>query len=393
MMVLAHLYFIDRELGTSATCLEGGSKNRASSKPGSMANAQRWCCESGKLEVFKMKRQIHTVTGELMSKAEFVIFYSWQSDLQLTRSFILVALKKAAAAVEKARPNLVVKIDQATRDLPGAPNIPASILEKIKEAEMVVCDVTTVTPGARPSPNPNVVFELGYAVALLGWGRVALMFDESAGNFPDDMPFDFDRQRASPFASAGKAPGSQESELAKVLQIAIEFTIDKNPPRPTAALTPEQVKHGRDVAQLEWLMSNIHIPTIDKHIQGIPHALTDAALHVWEGVNGVVSGSYFHLHDAQLFNLVKKFHDEFGRTLAYSDMYHDTPSGKLHVFTGHDGFFSVDMETAWNAITLARDEMATAFRELLHQIRERYLEIDLEQTDRVAWADYRKHSS
>lgn len=328
-----------------------------------------------------------------MSKEEFVIFYSWQSDLPVTRSFILVALKKAAAAVEKARPNLVVTVDQATRDLPGAPNIPAAILEKIREADMVVCDVTTVAPGAKPSPNPNVVFELGFSVALLGWGRMALMFDEAVGNFPGDMPFDFDRHRASPFASVGKPAGSQEGELAKLLQTAIEFTIDKNPARPTAALTPEQVRHARDVTQLEWLMSNIHIPTIDKHVEGMPHSLTDTALHVWEGVNAIVSGSYFHLDDAKLFAIVKKFHTEFGRTLAYDAMYHDTPSGKMHVFSGHDGSFSAAMDTAWNAITVARDEMATAFGELLHEIRTRYIEIDLEQTNRAAWDDYKKHDS
>lgn len=328
-----------------------------------------------------------------MSKEEFVIFYSWQSDLPATRAFILVAMKKAIAAIEKARPSLVVTIDQATRDLPGAPNIPAAILEKIREADMVVCDVTTVVKGPRASPNPNVVFELGFAVALLGWGRLALMFDEAAGKFPDDMPFDFDRHRASPFTSIGKAPGSQENNLAKLLQEAIEFTIDKNPERPTAALTPEQVRHGRDVVQLKWLMSNIHIPTIDRHVEGMPHALSDTALHVWEGVHGIVSGSYFHLHDSKVFALVKKFHTEFGRTLAYDAMYHETPSGKLHVFSGHDGSFSTTMQTAWNAITVARDEMATAFAELLHEIRTRYIEIDLEQTNRTAWDDYRKQDS
>jgi hypothetical protein len=55
-------------------------------------------------------------------------------------------------------------------------------------------------PGAkRPCPNPNVGYELGYAVATLGWDRVILLFNEACGEFPKDLPFDFIQNRASPY--------------------------------------------------------------------------------------------------------------------------------------------------------------------------------------------------
>jgi hypothetical protein len=61
--------------------------------------------------------------------------------------------------------------DETTRDTSGSPNIALKILEKIQAADVFVADITTVTaPGAkRPCPNPNVGYELGYAVATLGW--------------------------------------------------------------------------------------------------------------------------------------------------------------------------------------------------------------------------------
>lgn len=128
------------------------------------------------------------------------MFYSWQSDLSDTRNFIKSALEDAAKAVTKASPELDVVVDEATRHLPGAPNIPLSILPKIMAVDMFVCNITTINLGAiqRQTPNSNVVFELGFAVALLGWDKVVLRFDRSIGNVPDDMPFDFDRHRPRP---------------------------------------------------------------------------------------------------------------------------------------------------------------------------------------------------
>ncbi|MDQ4625023.1 hypothetical protein [Janthinobacterium lividum] len=328
-----------------------------------------------------------------MMKKKFVIFYSWQSDLPETRNTIKSALKEAAKAVMKINPQLNVIVDEATRDLAGAPNIPSSIMAKIKGADMFVCDITTINPHAqdRRTPNPNVVFELGFAVASLGWDRVALMFDRSIGNFPSDMPFDFDRHRATTFESQAESKSSEFKKLASVLQLAIESTMDKNPSRPTATLTPEQVKHAHDVAQLVQLMSSIHIPTIDEHVSSLPYSLSEKALHVWEGVDATVSGSYFHLHDQDLLSVVKRFHSAFGKTLAHCDMYHEAPSGVLHIFTGHDHTFSKRQQKAWEAIETSRDEMSVEFRELLQRIRDQYLEVDLQKTNASAWQDYREH--
>jgi hypothetical protein len=102
----------------------------------------------------------------------FSVFYSWQSDLPdpSNRSLIRQALRAAASTVEQKEKNLIIEIDEATRSVSGSPNIPATILSKIAVADAFVCDVTTINSeqSGKKTPNPNVVFELGYAIANVG---------------------------------------------------------------------------------------------------------------------------------------------------------------------------------------------------------------------------------
>lgn len=112
---------------------------------------------------------------------EIKVFYAWQSDWQTAsnRALIRHALRAASNAVESlAGAPLRIDIQEATRDEPGSPNIPALILAKIESSDIFICDISTINRGAptafRRVPNPNVTFELGYAAAHLGWDRVVM---------------------------------------------------------------------------------------------------------------------------------------------------------------------------------------------------------------------------
>jgi len=117
------------------------------------------------------------------------MFYSWQSDLpnSTNRGFIESVLEAVCKKTVDASGQPVFCVDRDTKDLPGSPDISAAILEKIDDAAIVVADVSIVVkaspvtlgeatsgPNApmRSSPNPNVLFELGYAVKKLGWKRI-----------------------------------------------------------------------------------------------------------------------------------------------------------------------------------------------------------------------------
>ncbi|WP_072426965.1 TIR domain-containing protein [Chitinimonas taiwanensis] len=159
------------------------------------------------------------------SETDFSIFYSWQSDLpdETNRRAIRSALRTASSSVEAEYPGLRIALDEATRGEAGSPNIPLTILEKIKTCDAFVCDITTINASAsseyRKTPNPNVLFELGYAVAHIGWGRIVMLFNEALGTFPLDAPFDIDRHRVSTYRLSRAEAGSK-SALASLSNLA-----------------------------------------------------------------------------------------------------------------------------------------------------------------------------
>lgn len=328
-----------------------------------------------------------------MSAQNFVVFYSWQSDLPATRKFIDKALKAAVKSVMMDLPDVTITIDQATRGLTGSPNIPIAIMTKIKAADMVVSDVTPINAdsSSKKTPNPNVLFELGFAVAALGWDRVALMFDTGVGKFPDDTPFDFDKHRAIPFPNSEANVAKDTKELASTLMIAIKSTLEANPDRPTATLTPEEVKHKRDVETLTEIFETINIRVIDDHIETMPHHFTDVAIHMWEQFSIAASGNDFHLNDAELFDLIKQFRNAFGTTLAFDARYHEAPNGRQYIFTDHDMLRTAASQKAWAKIDKARLKLHEAFQEILRRVRVQYLDVDLKKTSQLAWKDFQEY--
>jgi hypothetical protein len=108
------------------------------------------------------------------------IFFSWQSDRppKHGRNLIEKALEKAIKRLkmdvelqEAVRDD--IQLDKDTRDIPGSPNIFATILEKISNATIFVPDLTFVgsRPNGQPIPNPNVLIEYGYALRCISERR------------------------------------------------------------------------------------------------------------------------------------------------------------------------------------------------------------------------------
>jgi hypothetical protein len=131
--------------------------------------------------------------------------------------------RRASSRLEVEHPELHVVLDEATRDMSGSPDIPSTILAKIREADAFVADITTIPDpaAAKPCPNPNVLIELGYAVSQAGWPRIVLLFNEAHGNFAADVPWDiqsaglrFESLRCSPM-TALRHRGSPESGASR----------------------------------------------------------------------------------------------------------------------------------------------------------------------------------
>jgi hypothetical protein len=132
-----------------------------------------------------------------------IIFYSWQNDIdkKINRQFIHVALIKAAKNLinKGAFENIV--IDEATREVPGTPDIPDTILKKIDNCSIFIADITFIDKkdennkhAKKRTPNPNVLIELGYAIRKPGFEKIITIFNSEFGK-PEELPFDIRHRR------------------------------------------------------------------------------------------------------------------------------------------------------------------------------------------------------
>lgn len=176
-----------------------------------------------------------------------VVFYSWQSDLPSrgNRGFINDALARAIksiAADDDAA--LEPVLDRDTANVEGTPDIAHSILAKISAADVFVADVSIVNTGSsRPSPNPNVLVELGYAAAELGWENVILVQNTAFGG-PELLPFDLRGRRVITYSlDAETAPAEPRGLLQGRLEGSLRSALS-----PSAA---SGLPSGRD-AKLWW---------------------------------------------------------------------------------------------------------------------------------------------
>ncbi len=129
------------------------------------------------------------------------VFYSWQSDRpnSVNRSFIEEAVQLAVERINSDNTlefEVEIAIDRDTQDIPGSPAIAETIFSKIDQCSLFLCDLTIITDknSNRPSPNPNVLIELGYAVARIDWSRIICVMNESYGG-PTKLPFDLRHRR------------------------------------------------------------------------------------------------------------------------------------------------------------------------------------------------------
>jgi nucleoside 2-deoxyribosyltransferase len=317
-----------------------------------------------------------------------LVFYSWQSDLdkKTNQGAIRGALNKASADLGKSDYHIV--IDEATSNQPGSPNIPETILRKIQQSDIFVADVSFVDTPSNPKrlSNPNVIFELGYAVAYLGWERIILVFNEYYGSVTD-LPFDFDRHRALVYKVTGKDDKNGISQLDETITEALKLIIDNNQEKRYLSVeqSEEQVKRQRDLVNLKWLLSQVHLGSLDNLLMYFPDKISSKSIHFWEGYNVVYSSRYFHLYDKKLESLVTNLHTAWEASFGYYHCYTTDLQG--------DSMFDhssrqPNRQSDYDELKTIGKDFSKSLNQLLKFVRENYIEIDVEATSKSAWQDY-----
>lgn len=157
-----------------------------------------------------------------MPKTNLTIFLSWQSDTKGNHKIIRDAIF-AECQKQKEDNGYDIKIDEATRDLPGSPKIEDAIFDKIAKADVFVCDITPIAVcGQKQMPNSNVIFELGYASHTLGAERIIMLAKKGKWN-DNDMPFDINHRRIGKFSSSSDC--NLKFEINSCIEYCSSFSV------------------------------------------------------------------------------------------------------------------------------------------------------------------------
>jgi hypothetical protein len=129
------------------------------------------------------------------------LFFSWQSDtpadigLEFIEAALGLAIKALAedAVIKRAIRDEGMMVDRDTQGVSGVPPIVDTIFDKIDSATIFVPDLTFVGKrmDRRPTPNPNVLLEYGWALKALRYPRIVPVMNVAFGEPTGvTMPFD-----------------------------------------------------------------------------------------------------------------------------------------------------------------------------------------------------------
>ncbi len=147
------------------------------------------------------------------------IFYSWQSDLSnsTNRGFIEECIEKAIKEI-KNRLDIDFTLDKDTSGEPGNPEIANTIISKIENCKIFIADISIINSGSkqRKTPNPNVIFELGYAAKSLGWEKILCLYNLDYGTY-EDLPFDLKYRRPIGYNLKNKSKSEVRKQIADLI--------------------------------------------------------------------------------------------------------------------------------------------------------------------------------
>ncbi len=216
-----------------------------------------------------------------------MIFYSWQKDLpnNTNLSFIETALKKAVRTIRGDDSiQIELAIDRDTQGVPGSPEIPKIVLSKIDNCDIFLCDLSIINKGSKfkATPNPNVLFELGYALRKfnnsdsLNWENIIMVMNTAFGEI-NKLPFDLEKRRVITYSIYENAEdkaaerkvleGKLESAIRSIIkQMPSEEVIE--PPRDKTLSQFEELKQKQNLEEFRsrWLNTSAGLQDFRKHV-------------------------------------------------------------------------------------------------------------------------------
>ena len=332
----------------------------------------------------------------MKSEKQISIFYSWQSDLpkQTNLNAIRQSIRSSANNVESLIDNVIINLDEATRDVPGSPSIPQTIFQKIENSDIFICDLTTINTDAintkRKTPNPNVLIELGFAVSQLGWHRIIMLFNTKYSEFKD-LPFDIDRHRASQYLIVDKNDKNGRNKLIDLLNVALKSIIDNNPTKPNdnKELTNSERIRKRDIFNIRLIFSSFHTKTFDRFFLEMPSIIIHEIFYYKDLFDEIYCSSEFHIYDEKLKSILDNILKYWGKSLSFYKHYDLEHHGDNYKFyTPSDEFENKEAQNDYDTILENVKLLRNEFDSFLRHIRKEFIEIEIKKESDLAFEKF-----
>lgn len=319
-----------------------------------------------------------------MTDTHATLFFSWQSDTlyQAERTVIRAALSGCSKKMISDNKNISLFITESVQDTSGALYIPDVIMKKIRQCDIFIADVTPITTlnsidKNKNIPNPNVVFELGYAVAHLGWDRIILLYNVEKHEL-NSAPFDFDRHKIIKFNASADEKKSQINTLEGVLLKEISGILTINPPRSTVK-SPVDIKQERDALTIRGFINDIDMHQMSQMFSSMPNHLPKEIINISDHIFSNINDVNFYLYNKKSLDIIQLFAAKFENVIKYLDFYED---GQLisHKKLNLRYIGLVDRELGTDTlieITDAMLDLKQAYKALVKMLHEDYMEIDI----------------
>lgn len=320
-----------------------------------------------------------------------IIFFSWQSDLdaKTNRNVIGDCIKDICK-----KNNL--SYDEATKNRCGSPDIARSIEEKIRSADIFIADVTTINADnqTKPTPNPNVLFELGIAQALLGWERIILIVNTAYAPV-EALPFDIDKHRAmsyslSPLSAEKSSNREKTKQLYEPLKTGILSIIKTNPLKEILKGDhSKQIQYNKDYEKLENLLDYFFFDSIQEFCEDGPKHVSKYMDLFQRHLNQEVKKLSFIFYDKELETLIRNINDALNRSIPSRAPYRYNVSGDTLVWEiPFDVFQTEEDEKLFRSATSACKELEALINNLAHIVHERYPELNLDVKSGIHASDF-----
>lgn len=308
------------------------------------------------------------------------LFFSWQSETG-SKNELNRLISTAINNVCSSRICNEIIYTESTTNGCGSQNIVDIIIEGIKSCDIFLADISSVISlDGKGYSNPNVMYELGVASAILGWERIILLYNNDDVDF-NSRPFDIHQNRTL-ILTREVDESIKADNLSKAIFKIIHDNPQRNIPKDYYFGRAKLIKHEHDARKIQEMFSLVFdLESWDNLFKGVGTSFCSHFLEYWEDFVAIYDRISWYIYDEKMRSLIDKFALDMNVFMnRLCEIYREISSGKFLIkenMDEDDHQLLVEKQKQINDVHLD-------FLEILTYIKEEYVEVDLDNCSKEA---------